>query len=289
VIVVWEKLSDAERTVSKEGGALSTVYRLSGGLDDEPRQSLRQALSEYAKIVIREDWPAMEHGTFSAQATGALDHLYSNVLPMRPSDQHGAVIMREILQQLDVITQARRDRLVSARGTVPDVLWAVLLCGGFMTIGFTFFFGTQNVIAQGLMTGALSFLIFSSLLLIVAIDQPFAGPVQVQPDALFAAQQEFAKQQVLDHIPRFLHGCSKCTLTAALANRDTAAIKEVLLALVDCPKQAEGIGLSAGNAMTFFGGCCAGIALGRARCLTMGAKHLGCLRGLPMQKARLLS
>jgi hypothetical protein len=40
-------------------------------------------------------------------------------------------------------------------------------------------------------------------------------------------------------------------ITAALASRDTAAIKEVFLALVDCPKQAEGTGLSAGNAMTF--------------------------------------
>jgi hypothetical protein len=194
VIVVWEKLSDAERTVSKEGGALATLYRLSGGLDDEPRQNLRQALSEYANLAIREEWPAMEYGRSSAQVTGALDHLYSNVLPMHPSDQRGAVIMREILQQLDLITQARRDRLISAKGTVPDVMWAVLLCGGILTIGFTFFFGTQNVIAQGLMTGALSFLIFSSLLLIVAIDQPFAGPVQVQPDALFAAQEEFAKQ-----------------------------------------------------------------------------------------------
>src|SRR5436853_4235541 len=45
-------------------------------------------------------------------------------------------MMREILPQLDLITQARRGRLVSAKGTVPGVMWAVLLCGGFLTIGF---------------------------------------------------------------------------------------------------------------------------------------------------------
>jgi DMSO reductase anchor subunit len=34
VIVVWEKFADAERTVAKEAGAVATLYRLSGGLDE---------------------------------------------------------------------------------------------------------------------------------------------------------------------------------------------------------------------------------------------------------------
>ena len=45
------------------------------------------------------------------------------------------------------------------------------------------------------MTGILAFLIFSALLLIVAIDHPFAGPVKVHPDALHVVQEEFGQQR----------------------------------------------------------------------------------------------
>jgi len=45
--------------------------------------------------------------------------------------------------------------------------------------------------AQMLMTGALSLLICSGLLVIVAIDHPFSGAVMVHPDALVKVLEDF--------------------------------------------------------------------------------------------------
>jgi hypothetical protein len=90
---------------------------------------------------------------------------------------------------------ARRDRLVTAAGTVPGVVWLVLFAGAVLTISFTFFFGTQNVVVQTLMTGMLSRLIFAGLFVIVAIDRPFAGSVKVQPEALHAVLNEFGRMK----------------------------------------------------------------------------------------------
>jgi hypothetical protein len=59
----------------------------------------------------------------------------------------------------------------------------VLLAGGVVTIGFTFFFGTQNPRAQGLMTAALALTIGVVLLSILALEQPFAGMSRVAPEA----------------------------------------------------------------------------------------------------------
>jgi len=61
-----------------------------------------------------------------------------------------------------------------------------------LTVGFTFFFGTENLRAQTLMTGLLSTLIFSGLLIIVVIDRPFAGVVKVRPEALAKVLAEFS-------------------------------------------------------------------------------------------------
>jgi hypothetical protein len=65
-----------------------------------------------------------------------------------------------------------------ADGIVPAIIWVVLFGGAFLTVGFTFFFGAENLRAQSLMTGALSILIFAGLLTVVAIDYPFAGTVK---------------------------------------------------------------------------------------------------------------
>jgi hypothetical protein len=94
-------------------------------------------------------------------------------------------MLSELLNQLALVSQARRSRVAAAAGVVPGAVWMILFGGGAITIGFTLFFGTDNLRAQMMMTGALSLLIFSAMLTIIAIDRPFAG-TKVGPDALSA-------------------------------------------------------------------------------------------------------
>lgn len=194
IIVVWEKFNDAENTVAREAGATANIYRLSHGIGEEPGSSLRAALSKYLKITISDDWPAMEHGSESEPARQALDAVYAGLLPYVQSQSNSALVS-EILHQLDIVTQERRARLVAAEGTVPGVLWPVLFWGAALTIGFTYFFGTQSLRAQTLMTGLLSVLIFSGLLIIIVIDKPFAGVVKVQPGPLAKVLAEFGSKE----------------------------------------------------------------------------------------------
>src|SRR5580692_2507127 len=59
----------------------------------------------------------------------------------------------------------------SLHGRTPDV-------------GFTLFFGSENLLAQVSMTGVLSVLVTMGLVVIISIDHPFTGPVYIHPDAL---------------------------------------------------------------------------------------------------------
>jgi Protein of unknown function (DUF4239) len=194
VIVVWEKFSDSENQVAQEAGAAATIYRLAEGMPTDAGSTLHQRLTNYLELAISDDWPAMaaEHG--SPKVTTALDELYRAVLQYSPSDARSSDLLTEILHQLDELTQARRERLVAATGTVPDVLWLVLLGGAILTVCFTFFFGTENVYTQAMMTGILTVLIFSGLLIIVMIDHPFAGSVSVSPEALSLVIEDFDKR-----------------------------------------------------------------------------------------------
>jgi hypothetical protein len=193
VIVVWQKFADAENDVALEAAAAATIYRLANGIEGAPGIAIHERVTAYLRSAIDEDWPAMKNGHGSSIATSALSDLYATLLHYRPTDLAGTAVFSEALHQLDLVTQARRTRVVMAAGIVPGIVWLVLFGGALITIGFTFFFGTANLRAQSMMTGALSALILSGLLVIIAIDHPFAGSVKVDSEPLAAVLADFGK------------------------------------------------------------------------------------------------
>jgi hypothetical protein len=88
-----------------------------------------------------------------------------------------------MLVRLEEIHDARRRRLLANDIGVPPVLWSVLVAGGVITVGFTYFFGIKNFRAQALMVTALTTMIGLIMFLILAIDYPFSGTVTIAPEA----------------------------------------------------------------------------------------------------------
>ncbi len=193
IIVVWQKFSDADANVAAEAAGAATIYRLSHGLDQQSGAALREGMSNYLTAAINRSWPAMERGATDRypRARSALDAIYSTLLSSQSSASRETAVLPEILRQLDVITLARNARLIAADGIVPSVIWPVLFGGAVVTIVFTFFFGSENLRAQTAMTVLLSLLIFSELLIIIAVDYPFTGPIKVEPTALARVLAEF--------------------------------------------------------------------------------------------------
>jgi hypothetical protein len=191
VIIVWERFHDAEKALADEAGAAATIYHLAGGLGEPSAAALRNHMSAYLTSVLQDDWPAMSRGQWSPATTRVLSEMYDVLVNYRPADLHDSDVQQDLLREFDELTRARRERIVMAEGTVPDVIWFVVFLGAALTISFTFLFGTQNVITQSLMTGVLAALIGSALLVIIAIDRPFTGSVVVSQQALRAVLEDF--------------------------------------------------------------------------------------------------
>jgi hypothetical protein len=184
IIVVWERFNDADAEVGQEAAAAASLYRLDPGFDAQEASALRTALDTYLRTAVAEDWPAMARGGDSEAVDRALSEVYRAIMSPPAADRRDAVLMAQALSEAAAMTQARRARVVMAAGTVPGVLWLVLFGGAVVTVCFTFFFGTQNLRAQTLMTALLALLVFGGLEVIVSIDHPFAGAVRVTPEAL---------------------------------------------------------------------------------------------------------
>ena len=184
VIISWERFHDAENALAREAGAAATIYRLAGGLDETTAATLRANLSAYLKSVLADDWPAMVRGHSSSATTRMLSDLYDQVIRYSPTGLRESNLQAELMSMLDQVTRARRERLVMAEGTVPHVVWFVLFLGATLTISFTFFFGTENLIAQSVMTGILAAIILSAVVVVIALDRPYTGAVVVSREPI---------------------------------------------------------------------------------------------------------
>jgi hypothetical protein len=190
VIVVWEKFHDAEAAAAEETADVVSISRLAKGLGAEMGKPVEQGLIAYVRAVIDIDWPAMAQGRGSTEVGETLSALYATVLAVPVADGRQAAILGALLQQLDSLTQARRTRLLLAAGTVPDMLWGVLLTGAGATLGYTFFFGAPSIRAQLLMSTILVIIVCMALFVVVEIEHPFTGVVSVEPAGLQFALTE---------------------------------------------------------------------------------------------------
>ena len=132
----------------------------------------------------------MARGQASKAAADELGRLSEAIFNVQPQDMNDQAIYQQALKLLTIITDNRNERLDSADGTAPPVLWLVLLIGGLITLAYPAFFGASNLIAQILMTAALAALVALSLLLAAVFDFPFSGDVKVSASPFDAAIQD---------------------------------------------------------------------------------------------------
>ena len=178
VIVVWGRYNDGELAVVQEAGAAATLYRLAAGPEPE-EVATRTSLGDYLRLAIDQDWPAMSKERESPEVTAALNDVYVAALRLAQNGSRPNPVIAEMFTQLSALTEARRVRLHLAAGIVPVVLWQVLVVGAILTVAFTYFFGTRNLRAQVMMTATLATIVYMGLYVIVTIDHPFTGPMQV--------------------------------------------------------------------------------------------------------------
>jgi hypothetical protein len=178
-VVTWEKFRDAEAAVQQEAGGIIALDRLAGGLEQPARDQIRALLITYAHRAIDDDWVAMTKGNYSHKVTQTLDDVYAAVIVHAAHTGGEPAIVPEMLYQLDQVTQARRARLSDAAGIIPDVIWVFLVGGAIVT-------GSTSLIAQIMMNGLLSGLVFVALWVIAEINFPFTGPVHVTPEPFTA-------------------------------------------------------------------------------------------------------
>jgi uncharacterized protein DUF4239 len=181
IFVVWTKFQDAGANLEREVNAVGDLSLMSAGLPEAEHASIRNALLNYIHAVTEDEFPAMADGRDSTRTWAAVQQLMNAYTSVTISNAKDQVFMAESLKHLNELSNYRRARLFTSRGTVPQLLWFLLFGGGAVLIAFTYFFGHESLAWQAAMTAALAGTLSFSLYLIIAYNGPFDGTTRVSP------------------------------------------------------------------------------------------------------------
>jgi Protein of unknown function (DUF4239) len=178
IVAAWERFDDANAYALNEATALETLYKLGAAFSEPMRTQLDSAVLEYSHRVIDKEWKEMADNTFDGGKVGAHE-MWSMVLSYHPTDNREQMLMDKSIDQLTLISQARSQRFNYYEQDLPSVVWTVIYLGCLMTIGFSYFFGSNVFRAQVLMCGFFSILLGMTILAILELAHPYQGIVTI--------------------------------------------------------------------------------------------------------------
>jgi len=181
VIVVWEQFRGANQVAEDEAMHLSNVRQLAKVFPDSVSKLISSDVEAYAKSVIEREWPAMAERHADPQTYAIAKRLWNTFYSFRPAPQEQA-FYNESLRELTSFNNARRLRIIGMDGTIPPIMWTLLLGGGFICVAFTYLFATPRPLTQYMITGLLSAMIVVTLFLIAEMDHPYEGGMSLKPD-----------------------------------------------------------------------------------------------------------
>ncbi|GAB3567033.1 hypothetical protein GCM10027578_17050 [Spirosoma luteolum] len=180
-VATWGSFTQASSLASQEASSIAVLYRDLGGYPQPLKTRLQGELRAHTDFIIRKAWPAQRLGFI--YENNYLTRFQQGLLTFEPQTTGQQVLHGETIQAFNRLVDVRRQRIESVKGSVPGVLWSVVLLGALATIVFSYLFQVENLRLHALLTGILAGMIGLLVFLIAALDHPYWGEVSVPADA----------------------------------------------------------------------------------------------------------
>jgi hypothetical protein len=191
VVVPWTTADSAKTNTIAESDAIVRTYWAAGDLPAPTAEQVQEDLRTYVRFVVDEEWPAMASGDLRARSAEMLADIRSKVAAVTPVGPEAAIVQETVLEEVQGLLSARRQRGADAATTPPSVILVLTLLSGLAVLLFPFAAGARPrgaslapMVVMAVMLGVAIFLTFD-------IIHPFDGSLKVEPDAFRAALVEF--------------------------------------------------------------------------------------------------
>jgi hypothetical protein len=195
VITVWEQFEEARHNEDREANAVADLYRLAAWFPDTEQREIRQALVDYTNSVVDDEWDAMNHETAPDPLTAAAFDQIWDVYRQAGEGLIGqSTAYEDSLDRLQDLGDARRMRLIESREGIPGIMWAALITGAVLTVGFAYGFGVERGQSHALMLATLAASVALLLFVVWSLDHAYRGDVRIGPEPFRLVLDQFAAE-----------------------------------------------------------------------------------------------
>lgn len=178
VLLSFEGYSHAKEKAEDEATAVFDQYEVAALFQPDGRRvELRGSLVCYARAVIADEWPQMEHGRHSDLVDQWLERLEGQLPHSEIATKAETLAYQSWFEKAGERDTSRRERLLAAQGTIPDLLWLMLIIGAVAVVGFVFLYADpgERALGQAFFAGSVTSIVVTSLLAVALLAAPFGG------------------------------------------------------------------------------------------------------------------
>ncbi|AGY59562.1 DUF4239 domain-containing protein [Gloeobacter kilaueensis] len=191
----WSDMKRAELDLVNETQKLIVISRLMEQFPVAERQNVYAAINEYIDLVVEQEWPTMEQGRPQKASRPAVEKLYTIFSHIRVATTTQLAAYNILLPTLGELVKLRNERLWLAGGTLPVIMWWLVLLGSVLAMLVMALFPPENPGNYPLLI-ALFALLFSSIVYVVLLLQyPYSGNLRVDASPFADARQVIEQER----------------------------------------------------------------------------------------------
>ncbi|WP_406815997.1 DUF4239 domain-containing protein [Mycobacterium sp. M23085] len=169
VVTTWEHFSSTQVVVSGEASALTTMYRQTVAMPEPERTDVQVLLRKYATAVAGPEWNKQNNDG----ARAAITRMYRTVGRQQPNIA-AKPINQQFLNQLSELASDRNERIVGTKPRIPPLMWAGLIFGAVVLVGFTGFLRMGSTVAHVIVSSTVAVLLGLLLCVVFQLDHSYA-------------------------------------------------------------------------------------------------------------------
>ncbi|OBK79541.1 DUF4239 domain-containing protein [Mycobacterium sp. 1274761.0] len=182
VVVVWEQFGEAENATDAEASSIVDLLRDSTALPDVYQPEVQRTLVAYTEDLINDELPRMRRGEPIEEESEHMTQVWAAFLKVQPETRNEISFFDHDIEQLNNLSANRKLRVSAGDSAIPGELWVLLIGGGAVVMGFTFMFGTRDLLIHAVGVALTAALMGFVMYLIFALEHPFVGALSVKPD-----------------------------------------------------------------------------------------------------------
>ena len=195
LFAVWGNFQAADMNVDNEASALINLFQIADGLPQPQRAAIQTLTVKYAQAMVSEEWPTMNAGKLGVSGHPILQQLWSTTIGTQATTPNEQINLSHALDQISALSQDRHIRQMQSEASLPPILWAVLICGGAITVIAAGLIGSENQRLHFILVLGLSIIVSIVLVAIADIDGPFQGSVHITSNAFSRVADTMAGHQ----------------------------------------------------------------------------------------------